>query len=124
MGQRDTVDFVTAFAVGAILGVGATLLLRPEPAAPTSRLLRPLRPSSAKARNRARRAWREVGRRRGKARGAREELAAAGREVLAGFREELRDLVSAARDELIDAVDHQVREARRAVRKRSRRAGR
>ncbi|MBX6362442.1 MAG: hypothetical protein IRZ00_01130 [Gemmatimonadetes bacterium] len=124
MGQRDTVDFVTAFAVGAILGVGAALLLRPEPATSTSRLLKPLRPHSAKVRNRARRAWRDASKRRRKARGARAELVAAGREVLAGFREELRDLVAAARDELVEAVDHQVKEARRAMRKRSHRVGR
>jgi hypothetical protein len=30
--QDDTSDFLTAFAIGTALGVGATLLLRPRPA--------------------------------------------------------------------------------------------
>ena len=28
MARQDTTDFLTAFAVGAVLGIGATLLLR------------------------------------------------------------------------------------------------
>ena len=30
MPRQDTVDFLTAFAVGTVLGIGATLLLQPE----------------------------------------------------------------------------------------------
>ncbi len=31
MPRQDTVDFLTAIAVGTVLGIGATLLLQPEP---------------------------------------------------------------------------------------------
>jgi gas vesicle protein len=30
MARHDNNDFLAAFAIGAVLGVGATLLLRPE----------------------------------------------------------------------------------------------
>ena len=30
MARQDTVDFLTAFAVGSVLGIGATLLLTPD----------------------------------------------------------------------------------------------
>lgn len=121
MADRDTVDFVTAFAVGAILGVGATLLLRSEPPTARERVVKELKPYGKRIRKGARRAWREMGSGAGSAMGAGEDLASAGRAVLSDFRDEIADIVSGARSELSRAMEHQVRDAQRALRKSARR---
>ena len=60
MARQDTSDFLTAFAVGTVLGIGATLLLRPEPRSPRERLMRELKPYRKKLRRSAARVGREI----------------------------------------------------------------
>jgi gas vesicle protein len=115
MAKQETADFLTAFAIGTVLGVGATLLLRSGREADTERLLAELRPLRKRAAKQVRRA------RAGAADGAHaaEQLGAqileTGRSVLGEFREEVADIVSSARDEIIDSARHGVKRARRGA---------
>ncbi len=121
MDDRDTFEFVTAFAIGAILGVGATLLLSPQSGGRAEKLVKELKPLRKKAGKRARRAWKGV---RGSADAVVErggELADAGRDTLDDFREEVGEILSSARDELASAIEAQVSNAQKALRKASRR---
>jgi gas vesicle protein len=106
MAREDTTDFLTAFAVGAVLGIGATLLLRGRPRTAKERLLRELKPFYRK------KIGPGVGQvargiRRGRA--ATEEMADGaidtGRELLAEFRDEVKRIVEDARDELVEALE-------------------
>lgn len=105
--QDDTTDFLTAFAIGTALGVGATLLLRPRPRSARERLMRELQP------------------RRGRLRGVvpadavrvrrpepvevegltEEEVIDVGRELLEEFREEVQRILADAREQLRHATD-------------------
>jgi hypothetical protein len=49
MPQRDTVDFVSAFAIGAVIGAALVLLLRPQPPSRTERIVESLKKSSLRA---------------------------------------------------------------------------
>lgn len=53
MSERDTVDFVVAFAVGAAIGAGLVLLLNPGPPAGAAGILEQLEPYRADLRRRA-----------------------------------------------------------------------
>ena len=62
MARQDTVDFLTAFAVGTVLGIGATLLLTPErsPRQRIAKQLKPYRKQMKKSYTRARDAVRDI----------------------------------------------------------------
>jgi gas vesicle protein len=122
MPRQDTVDFLTAFAVGTVLGVGATLLLQPD-RSPREKVLRKLKPY----RKQMRRSYQEV------AKGVRagsnatsditSEVIGAGRELLGEFREEVADILQQARAELRDLVEDQVKDLSKRTRKTRRRVG-
>ena len=101
MENRDTIELLAVFAAGALIGVGATLLLKPEPAFARP-LVRRLRESGRDLRKHARRSARDAG-----ARGGR--LARAGREILEQFRGEASDIVGQAREELARQVYAEMR---------------
>ena len=123
MPRQDTVDFLAAFAVGTVLGIGATLLIQPAEPTPQERVARKLKPYSKQIR----RSYRKV------SEGVRDGGEAAadlttdaigtGRELLGEFRSEVSDILDQAREELKDLVDDQVKTIRRASRKTRRRAG-
>jgi gas vesicle protein len=104
MARQDTSDFLTAFAVGTVLGIGATLLLRPEPRSPRERLLRELKPYRKQLKKSAARVGREL-RDSALAGDATGDAIDAGRELLAEFRDEVRRIIEEARDELRDAME-------------------
>ena len=122
MPRQDTVDFLTAFAVGTVLGVGATLLLQPD-RSPKARVTRQLKPY----RKQIRKSYQHL------SRGIREgsdatsdltnEVVGAGRELLGEFREEVADLLDQARSELRDIVEDQVKNLGKGVKKTRRRVG-
>ncbi len=116
MEGRDSVELVAAFAVGAILGVGATLLLRPEPPLPRKLAAR-LGGSGTRLGRRARQATRAAG-------AAGETLTGAGRQLLEQFRGEMAEAVTAAREQLAQDVYDQLRGARAERHGRSRRSRR
>jgi hypothetical protein len=104
MARHDTNDFLTAFAIGAALGVGATLLLRPEKPNPRKQLQKRLKPHVRKLRKGAVRT-----RRSGRipplpfaAEGMEDDAIRAGRELLAEFRGEVQRILDEARGELRD----------------------
>ena len=102
MARHDTNDFLTAFAIGAALGVGATLLLRPEKPNPRKQLQKRLKPHVRKLRKGAARSG-KAGRavpRAAAAEGMEDDAIRAGRELLAEFRGEVQRILEEARGEL------------------------
>ena len=117
MPRQDTVDFLTAFAVGTVLGIGATLLLQPEKAT-KQRVVAQIKPY----RKEMKRSYRQVkeGVRTGQAATGEltSEAITAGRELLGEFRGEVREILKEARTELRGIVQEELREARGARRTR------
>lgn len=122
MPRQNTVDFLAAFAVGTVLGIGATLLLQPQ-RTPRERVVRRLKPYRKQMRRSYGQARKAV---RGGAGATAEfssELASAGREALSDFRQELTKILNDARTDLRDIVEDQVRELSRGAGKARRRFG-
>jgi gas vesicle protein len=122
MPRQDTVDFLTAFAVGTVLGIGATLLLQPE-RTPKQRVLRQMKPY----RKKIRKSFSQV---RGGLRGGREatgelttEAISAGRELLGEFRSEVAEILRDAREEIQDLVQAQAKDLSKGVRRTRRKMG-
>ena len=114
--DTDSVDLFTAFAIGAMIGVGATLLLRPDPPPTrTQQVLKRLTPLARRAGKAARNARRDLGRSVEMSRAAGRDLGTAGKDVLEDFREQVEEILSSARDELTDSARRQLRSARKAL---------
>jgi hypothetical protein len=113
--ETDSVDLFTAFAIGAMIGVGATLLLRPDPPTTTERVLKRFGPLAKRARKAARKAGRDVRRGVDLSRAAGRDLGVAGKDVLDDFREQVEEILSSARDELTDSARRQLRSARKTL---------
>jgi len=117
MARDETTDFLTAFAVGAVLGAGATLLLRGgRPKTAKERLLRELKPYYRKKIGGGKMA-RGVRRGRAAAADMADDAIDTGRELLSEFRDEVKRIVEDARDELVEALE----DGEPPPRKRSRR---
>lgn len=113
MPQRDTIDFTTAFAAGAILGIGATMLLRPARPTRRERIGHEMKPRREKLRKRARRARTELGHGADATAELGEEVMAAGRQLVKELRKEWKSLIDDARRDVSRAVDDQIRAARK-----------
>lgn len=114
--RQDTVDFATAFTVGAVLGVGATLLLTPETTR-TERVAKRLRPPTRQIRRSIKQA-REALEEGGEAAGdLSSELIGAGRELIGEFRAEVARIVEDARADLQDAIRDASGQRRRSRRR-------
>ena len=122
MARQDTVDFLTAFAVGTVLGIGATLLLTPErsPRQRIAKQLKPYRKQMKKSYTRARDAVRDGSHATGD---MTSEVVSAGRELLGEFRHEVSGILDEARNELRDIVSEQAREIGRGARRTRRKLG-
>jgi gas vesicle protein len=108
MARQDSSDFLTAFAIGAALGVGAALLLGPEKPNPRKQLQKRLKPHARKlgrSAARARKAGRRVRRVPRAAQVGTEDAIHAGRELLAEFRGEVARILDEAREELRALAD-------------------
>ena len=116
MARQDTTDFLTAFAVGAVLGIGATLLLRSRPETAKERLLRELKPHYRKKIGGGP-AARGVRRSRAAAVNMADDAIDTGRELLSEFRDEVKRIVEDARDELVEALEEPAATRKRARRK-------
>ena len=103
MARHESNDFLTAFAIGAALGVGATLLLRPEKPNPRKQLQKRLKPHVRKLRKSAaktRQAGGGMAPRPAAAEGMEDDAIRTGRELLAEFRGEVQRILEEAREEL------------------------
>ncbi len=122
MPRQDTVDFLTAFAVGTVLGIGATLLLQPR-RTPTERVRRqwkPYRKKMSRSYGHARDALRIGADATGD---LASEVAAAGREALGEFRHEVAKIVSDARKDLRQTVQEQMKDVSKGIKRTRKRMG-
>lgn len=120
--RQDTGDFLAAFAIGAVLGIGATLLLQPR-RTPSQRIARQIKPYRKQMR-------RSYGHAREAVSGSADatadltgEIAAAAAALLAEFRGELAELVEGAQSEVRSTVRDQRKSLRKGVRKTRRKFG-
>lgn len=100
MAREDTNDFLAAFGIGAVLGVGAALLLRPGSPDPRRRLVKRAKPHGKRlprGAKQTRRAAREAYRAGAELPG---EAIEHGRELLHEFRAEVGRILEEARREL------------------------
>lgn len=115
MARQDTNDFLAAFGIGAVLGLGAALLLRPDKPNPRKQLQKRLKPhvrKLGKSASRTRKAARAAARTAVRASGtSADEAIHAGRELLAEFRTEVTRILDEARAELRDLAQEQARGA-------------
>lgn len=122
MPRQDTVDFLTAFAVGTVLGIGATLLLQPN-RTPKERVIRQLKPY----RKQMKRSYSQVREGMRAGRGATSELTGevigAGRELLDEFRAEVADILDNARDELREVAGAQRKDLSKGLKRARRKMG-
>lgn len=126
MARQNTTEFLAAFAVGTVLGIGATLLLKPEPQTAKERLMRELKPYRRKMRKSAGQVSRGLRRGRTATAEVADDAIDAGRELIAEFRDEVRRIVAEARDELAGALEERRTGERRTDERRTgeRRRGR
>lgn len=127
MARQDTADFLTAFAVGTVLGIGATLLLRPEPRSAKERLLRELKPARKKLKRGMGQVRAGIRDTRHATEGVADDAIDAGRELLSEFRDEVRRIIEEAREELIEVLEERTGggdDERPAARRGGRKPGR
>lgn len=123
MPRQDTVDFLTAFAVGTVLGIGATLLLQPERPTARGRVAKQLKPYK----RRMERSYDKL--RGGLSEGADAtsdmtgEVISAGRELISEFREEVAQILGEARGDLQELAQGKVREVARQAKRTRRKFG-
>jgi gas vesicle protein len=120
MKDRDTTDVWTAVAIGAVIGIGAALIVRAQQEDDTHEIIKRLRPLRRQAARTTKRAGAEVGRRARQAGEAGEDVVRAGREILDELRSGARDIISETRRELRKAAKQSVKEARNAARRAAR----
>ena len=108
MAENDSVDIWTAFAIGAMIGVGATLLLRSDPPSTSDRIVKRIRPIARKAQKAALRAGKHYG-------AAASELSGAGKEVIDDLQDEIEEVIARARKELGKSARRGLKGARRSI---------
>jgi gas vesicle protein len=112
MARQDTNDFLAAFGIGAVLGIGAALLLRPDKPNPRKQLQKRLKPHVRKLGKSASRTRKAAARVAVQASGtSTDEVIGAGRELLAEFRGEVTRILDEARAELRELAQEQGRGA-------------
>lgn len=116
MRDWDTTDYVTAFAVGTVIGIGAALIFRPKKTR-TQRIMKEIEPYRKQASKSARRASKRLGREWDAATDRGEALVDTGRDVLERFRDELVDMASSATSELDAMISERLGEAQKSLRK-------
>lgn len=121
MNNDKTAEYVTAFVVGAVVGIGAALLMAPDPPTRRERLMKDLKPYRKKLDKQASKVRKQAGRQVDAAGEWGDELRAASLAVIADLREEVAELVADARNQIADVVDEQVDSASKGVRRRTKR---
>lgn len=120
--QNDhSTEYVTAFVVGALVGVGAALLLAPEPPTRRERVMKELKPYRKKLRKQTAKMRKQAGKQVNAGVDWGDDLAAASRAVIQDLREEVAHMVAEARDEIADAVETQLDSAHSGLRRGAKR---
>ncbi len=122
MPRQDTVDFLTAFAVGTVLGIGATLLLQPQ-RTPKERVRKQWKPYRKKMKRSYGHARDAVRTGAGATADMTGELVAVGRDVLADFRSEVARTLGDARGELREMIQDQMKDLSKGMKKTRKRMG-
>ena len=122
MPRQDTVDFLTAFAVGTVLGIGATLLLQPEETR-REKVVRKLKPYRKQMEKSYGKLAKNVRARTDATSDLTADVIGAGRELLSDFREEVSEILEQARAELKDLVEEHASSLSKTARKTRRRVG-
>jgi gas vesicle protein len=115
--ENESLDLLTAFTIGAMIGVGATLLLRSDPETPTERVLKRFRPIAKEAGKATRQARKRYGKSLRMGRAATEKLGQSTKDVIEDFRDQIEDILASARNELSVSARRQVKSARKALRR-------
>lgn len=123
MNERDNTQVWAAVAIGAVVGIGATLLMRAQQEDEVHAIMKTLRPVKKGAGRAAKTVRREMGRRTKQLGREGRELASVSRDMLDELRDGAREIVSATRDELRRAAIDSVKEARKAARRTRRTFG-
>ena len=116
MPENDSVDILTAFAIGAMIGVGATLLLRSDPETTTDRIVKGFKPIARRVRKAAGQAGKEYGKSLRLTGRATSRLGGAGKDAMEDLQSQIEDILSSAREELTDTARKQMKAARRSLR--------
>ena len=124
MNERDNTDVWAAVAIGAIVGIGATLLVRARQEDDAHEIIKRIRPAARKARKLAGSAGKEMGRQARAAGRSGGELLSTGQDIMDDLRQGAREIVHATRDELRKATRESIREMRRAAKQAARAARR
>lgn len=122
MPRQDSVDFLSAFAVGAVLGIGATLLLQPKrtPKQRIARKWKPYRKQMEKSYQGARTALRGGA---GATADMTSVLVDAGQELLGEFRKEATKILAEAQKDLQKVAQEQAKELSKNVQRARKRYG-
>jgi hypothetical protein len=120
MKGRDEKELWTAIAIGAVVGIGATLLMRAQEEDDSSAILDALKPVRRRAGRAAHSAGKVIRRGAHHAGEAGEEFISASRDVLSDLRDDASDIVIETRRELQKAAREAIKDARRAARKQFR----
>ncbi len=123
MKPEETTEYITAFVIGTLVGVGAALLFAPTPPTKREKLLKELEPYRKKLRKTRSRARKQVDRGTGAATDWTEDMVAAGRAVAKELREEITEMVKDAREEIGETVQAQLKSAQESVRRGRKRVG-
>jgi|GEM_PF-1568290 len=119
----DLLEFAGAFVVGALVGAGLMLLLRPRRKSRTERIRDDLAPYRKKMRESAQHARRSFKEGADATTEIAEALGQAGRTLIQGLREEIGDMIGSAREELSRTINDQVGQAMAVVRRGNRHKG-
>lgn len=119
--RDDVVDFAAAFAIGAVLGAGAVLLLRPSRKSRRERIADELKDRRKAAGKHVRRAGKRAARAVSTVADLRNEIGEASQSAADELRREIAELVDTARGEIARTIEDQVDEARKALERSAKR---
>lgn len=121
MNDRDRTDLWTAVAIGAVVGIGAALLLRAEDEPRVTKMMKGLKPLQKKAGRAVRGARRELARHAADLGDTGEDLLKDGARSLRELRKDAAKIVAEAREELEDMAESGLKQARRTAKRTRRR---
>jgi gas vesicle protein len=121
MNRDQTTEYLSAFVVGTLVGVGAALLFAPKPPTRRERIMKELKPYRKELQKRTAKARKRVGEQASVATEWGEDMMEASRAVVGEIRGEVADIVSDARKEIADAVADQLESAQKALKKSAKR---